>query len=761
MNLRNLKSNNTGKGIYYKTIMKFVLALSGFLILLSSISVYVIAKISMQKMIYENTNAGLNQAEQNFNYIDQIVRNFAIDMLYDEDTYPLLYSEKVDLIENYRGIGKIQNSVLYRSKVLKTVYVYNSRMDTVFSTNGYSSLRESGLEKVISEKIKWGIPIIRTLKNDDKQEQVCTYVYTQDSMNQDKFSFIVIDVNVDWIFKNLSYNNKENREIFLIDDQKQLLWYDVSDDDKQSESELTQSILKQINPDEGTDNGYLKERQDGTEYFLSYVKIPIYNWTLVSRIQTRQIYGPINLIQYLWVGITILLIIIGGGISKFIAAKIYRPVQDTLVKMNVNTNQGVDINEIALLNQIFEEYKQETKNLKSKEWRFRNSLRSKIIQKLLEDSLSITQEEIEQLNDEISGNLMLEEKSQLAIVELSKSCDKSEQALYLYSIKNIFDEILLGYFSDLVSIIINHSVVFIINGLKSEERTEAVELFLKAAMVFEEIFNYQVKITYSRYYETLEETSEVYIETMQLIKYHVLQPEHNFLDIDSIKFNLANRQISYDEKLSEELRNNIKTENWKQLRLTISKIADQIAQFRYENIILALAHLVDETEQVILEINVSKMFPVEIEFGSLKQKIFNLNYFADFVQEYTAILERYIKDVQRKTEKKQDVMLEKVKAYVEENYKNPQLCIQDVADTFKMSSKYMAQTFKAYFGVSLAEYILHKRLEEACRLLEGTQLSISEIIHLIGLENESYFYILFKKHKGVTPKQYRQSKIKV
>ena len=64
-----------------------------------------------------------------------------------------------------------------------------------------------------------------------------------------------------------------------------------------------------------------------------------------------------------------------------------------------------------------------------------------------------------------------------------------------------------------------------------------------------------------------------------------------------------------------------------------------------------------------------------------------------------------------------------------------------------------------YRGVilNIITYINKKRIETSLELLKVTDLSIAEIGDLIGLNNTSYFYTLFKKETGTSPKQYRNS----
>ena len=112
------------------------------------------------------------------------------------------------------------------------------------------------------------------------------------------------------------------------------------------------------------------------------------------------------------------------------------------------------------------------------------------------------------------------------------------------------------------------------------------------------------------------------------------------------------------------------------------------------------------------------------------------------------------------TEKKHsEKKIFEVKQYIEENYDNTELCAQSIADKFKLSAKYLSYAFKEYTGVSLLVYLQKKRIDTACELLENTNMTVGEVAYKIGIENENYFYTLFKKNVGMTPKQYRQSKI--
>jgi AraC family transcriptional activator of pyochelin receptor len=63
--------------------------------------------------------------------------------------------------------------------------------------------------------------------------------------------------------------------------------------------------------------------------------------------------------------------------------------------------------------------------------------------------------------------------------------------------------------------------------------------------------------------------------------------------------------------------------------------------------------------------------------------------------------------------------------------------------------------FKQQFGVSIHEYQTELRMREAWRLLETTELPISEIAERTGYQEPTNFTAAFKKHFAVLPRQAR------
>ena len=75
-----------------------------------------------------------------------------------------------------------------------------------------------------------------------------------------------------------------------------------------------------------------------------------------------------------------------------------------------------------------------------------------------------------------------------------------------------------------------------------------------------------------------------------------------------------------------------------------------------------------------------------------------------------------------------------------------------------MNTAYIRRIFKKGAGVSVNEYLNLTRMYKAAEWFEKSDLSVNEVMEKVGIENQSYFYKLFKKQFGTTPKNYAFTK---
>ncbi len=96
--------------------------------------------------------------------------------------------------------------------------------------------------------------------------------------------------------------------------------------------------------------------------------------------------------------------------------------------------------------------------------------------------------------------------------------------------------------------------------------------------------------------------------------------------------------------------------------------------------------------------------------------------------------------------------------YMEQNYKS-EITVQQLAKHLKISTPHLHRLFLEHTGQSPYQYILKLRIQKAKELLADPILQIKFISKEVGFNNANHFIRHFKRITGVTPGQYRASKI--
>lgn len=111
------------------------------------------------------------------------------------------------------------------------------------------------------------------------------------------------------------------------------------------------------------------------------------------------------------------------------------------------------------------------------------------------------------------------------------------------------------------------------------------------------------------------------------------------------------------------------------------------------------------------------------------------------------------------TEKNLDRRVESIKTaltYMKDNYQE-KLYISDLARQVNLNEQYFCRLFKKVIGHSPMEYLNEYRIRQTRRLLEETDLPVTEICLDCGFNNMGNFLREFRKFTETTPLQYRKA----
>lgn len=71
--------------------------------------------------------------------------------------------------------------------------------------------------------------------------------------------------------------------------------------------------------------------------------------------------------------------------------------------------------------------------------------------------------------------------------------------------------------------------------------------------------------------------------------------------------------------------------------------------------------------------------------------------------------------------------------------------------------QYLSALFRRDTGMSIQEFLQRLRVQEACRLLGQKGLSLSDIAQTVGYTDSKHFSRVFRRYKGVSPKEFRKT----
>ena len=110
---------------------------------------------------------------------------------------------------------------------------------------------------------------------------------------------------------------------------------------------------------------------------------------------------------------------------------------------------------------------------------------------------------------------------------------------------------------------------------------------------------------------------------------------------------------------------------------------------------------------------------------------------------------------QEKMSSRSDEYAQRAMAYIHSNYPNPDLSLVSISEHVGVSQNTIRLVMHEKTGMAPRDYILHVRMEEACRLLRETELTARDISERVGYKESRYFYNVFKRYTGATAFEYR------
>ncbi|THF82155.1 response regulator [Cohnella fermenti] len=127
------------------------------------------------------------------------------------------------------------------------------------------------------------------------------------------------------------------------------------------------------------------------------------------------------------------------------------------------------------------------------------------------------------------------------------------------------------------------------------------------------------------------------------------------------------------------------------------------------------------------------------------------------MKEASDYLSSFIAEVKGKLEggdKEYSLVVKKAIDYINVNFAEP-IALTTLAEQFGLSPGYLSRLIRAETGINFVDLVVKARIEAAKRLLREPRHKVNEVGEMVGYKEYAYFYQVFKKVEGISPKEYK------
>lgn len=102
-------------------------------------------------------------------------------------------------------------------------------------------------------------------------------------------------------------------------------------------------------------------------------------------------------------------------------------------------------------------------------------------------------------------------------------------------------------------------------------------------------------------------------------------------------------------------------------------------------------------------------------------------------------------------------IVDKALMYIQENIER-NISLNELCEYVGYSVSHFTTLFKTHTNNTPVNYIIQIKMQEACKMLDLTDMKINQICYKIGIVDPYYFTRIFTKTIGITPSVYRKTK---
>ncbi len=515
--------------------------------------------------------------------------------------------------------------------------------------------------------------------------------------------------------------------------------------------------------------GYYVDDRHSPPVLVSYGANLFNGWKVISVTSLDYLYNKLTAIRRVIAFTGFILIIFGAIVSYYLSRTMFNPIQKLLEKskkyqqeLSLSTLDKED-NTLGYVSDLFEKVMNKHRGMEASFKANYPSMLNRFIYNLLYNKIDYSydiEEKIKYLQLPLTRShytvMVIEIDDYSTFAEKYSSEDKN---LFRFALTNITQEIADQTYNSLCTEISDNQIALLINlqSDNGEHRAQLNELANQIIQKINAFLGFSVTVSVGGIHEDILHTYLSFAEASDVIHYKVVLGGNKVIFYDEVNLE---RSINYyyPAQLEKTIINNILAGHEANVKESLHHLRSEINEkptLSYENVFRIYSRLLEATIDLLLESNLSiqDIFGLQYNIHQELAKRETVDAITEWMENvFTTVI------VHLKGNSKNNSNVEQAIAYIELRYRED-LSVERIADAVQLNTAYLSRIFKQTTGKTILEYLTLKRVEESKQLLVNTKLNIHEIAEAVGYNNTNSFIRFFRKLEGVTPGDYRKSKM--
>ena len=338
--------------------------------------------------------------------------------------------------------------------------------------------------------------------------------------------------------------------------------------------------------------------------------------------------------------------------------------------------------------------------------------------------------------------------------ELNQISYSKMELVTLYLEKYIQDELVN---TNIRYILFDNSSEFGLFLLSNEkfEKEKLQEILVRILAKIKRGCETEMSIGLSEVKEDVEQKSyrELFRHALRTLEYRTVIGSNIVIFFDDI-----NKNKITSGKVDE---NEFKTITYEVLYGEISKAKERITRLLNtintdnfkETYLFILNNLIDSLLKAC--VSLQSLFESYMTYDEIAVKAYSIKSNEQLIDFINMLVDKIDKINKESRQSGVEASFRQIISFIENNYKNSMLSLEDVAKELNYSVSYISAILKKN-KTSFTKYLTDVRMEKAKYLLKNTEEKILSIANEVGYDDPYYFSHCFKKNSGMSPAEYRK-----